>query len=102
MSKSEMAVGKGKNLGAVLVAGIFMALSNAAMAAGVDTGSSSMNSINTWLMTWIPLLATILIIVSAIAWIAHMLRADFAIRIVVGLIVVGSASYIAGLFGLGS
>jgi len=51
-------------------------------------------------MTWIPLSAVILIVVSAIAWIAHLIRMDWAVRLVVGLIVVGSASYIVGLFGL--
>ncbi|MBZ5763333.1 TrbC/VirB2 family protein [Rhizobium sp. VS19-DR104.2] len=82
--------------------GLLMMLSATAQAAGgVDTGSSSMTSIQTWMMTWIPIAATILIIVSAIAWIAHLLRADWAVRIVVGLIVVGSASYLVGLFGLG-
>ncbi|HCN4499636.1 TPA: conjugal transfer protein TraM, partial [Escherichia coli] len=58
------------------------------------------SSINSWLMTWIPIAATVLIIVSAIAWIAHMLPASWAVRIVIGLIVVGSASYLVGLFGL--
>ncbi|EAU4728226.1 TrbC/VirB2 family protein [Salmonella enterica] len=71
-----------------------------ALAAGADTGESSMNSVNSWMMTWIPIGATILIIASALAWIAHMLPASWAIRIVVGLIVVGSASYLVGLFGL--
>lgn len=71
-----------------------------AMAAGVDTGESSMSSINDWLMTWIPVAATVLIVVCAIGWIAHVIRADFAIRVVVGLIVCGSASYLVGLFGL--
>ena len=69
-----------------------------ALAAGADTGESSMSSINSWLMTWIPIAATVLIIVSSIAWIAHMLPASWAVRI--GLIVVGSASYLVGLFGL--
>ncbi|HBV4265976.1 TPA: TrbC/VirB2 family protein [Klebsiella pneumoniae] len=71
-----------------------------ALAAGADTGESSMNSVNSWMMTWIPIGATILIIVSALAWIGHMLPASWAIRIVIGLIVIGSASYLVGLFGL--
>jgi len=84
-----------------VVTAVMMLMSAAAWAAGVDTGSKSMNAINTWLMTWIPIAATLLIIVCAIAWIAHVLRADWAVRIVVGLIVIGSASYLVGLFGLG-
>lgn len=84
-----------------VVAALMMLMSSAACAAGVDTGTQSMNSIHSWMMTWIPIAATLLIIVSAIAWIAHLLRADWAVRIVVGLIVVGSASYLVGLFGLG-
>lgn len=71
-----------------------------ALAAGVDTGESSMSSINDWLMTWIPVAATVLIIICAIGWIAHVIRPDFAIRCVVGLIIIGSASYLVGLFGL--
>ncbi|MFP1771059.1 TrbC/VirB2 family protein [Lonsdalea quercina] len=71
-----------------------------ALAAGVDTGESSLTSVNSWLMTWIPLAATVLIIVSAIAWMAHMLPASWAVRIVIGLIVIGSAAYLVGLFGL--
>ena len=51
-------------------------------------------------MTWIPIAATVLIIVSSIAWIAHMLPASWAVRIVIGLIVVGSASYLCWPFGL--
>ena len=71
-----------------------------ALAAGADTGESSLNSVQSWMMTWIPIAATVLIIASAIAWIAHMLPASWAVRIVIGLIVVGSASYLVGLFGL--
>ena len=74
--------------------------SSAAFASGTDTGSSSMTSIQTWLMTWIPIAAAILIVVSAFAWIAHLIQAHWAIRIVVGLIAAGSASYLVGLFGL--
>ncbi|HGF4131618.1 TPA: TrbC/VirB2 family protein [Escherichia coli] len=59
-----------------------------------------MSSVQSWMMTWIPIAATVLIIVSAIAWIAHMLPASWAVRIVIGLIIIGSASYLVGLFGL--
>jgi hypothetical protein len=91
---------KAKRAGLAGLAVLAMVASGAATAAGVDTGTSSMTAITTWLMTWIPLSAVILIVVSAIAWIAHLIRMDWAVRLVVGLIVVGSASYIVGLFGL--
>lgn len=74
--------------------------SNAAMAAGVDTGSSSLGALKQWMMTWIPIAATILIIITAIMWMSHVMHHNFAIRIVGGLIVIGSASYLVGLFGL--
>ncbi|CAZ15885.1 TrbC/VirB2 family protein (plasmid) [Xanthomonas albilineans] len=81
--------------------GLLMMLSATAQAAGgVDTGSSSMASIHSWLMTWIPIAASVLIIVCAIAWIAHMLRHDWAVRLIIGLIAIGSSSYLVGLFGL--
>ncbi|HAN3098584.1 TPA: TrbC/VirB2 family protein [Escherichia coli O25b:H4-ST131] len=71
-----------------------------ALAAGADTGESSLSSVQSWMMTWIPIAATVLIIASAVAWIAHMLPASWAVRIVIGLIIIGSASYLVGLFGL--
>ncbi|SAL80228.1 TrbC/VirB2 family protein [Caballeronia telluris] len=74
--------------------------SSTAYAAGTDTGSSAMSSLQAWMMEWIPIGAALLIIACAIGWIAHLVRADFAVRCVVGLIVVGSASYIVGLFGI--
>lgn len=74
--------------------------SSTAMAAGTDTGSSSLSSLQAWMMEWIPIGAALLIIACALGWIAHLVRAEFAVRCVVGLIVVGSASYIVGLFGI--
>lgn len=74
--------------------------SSGAFAAGTDTGSSSMTSLQTWMMEWIPLGAALLIIACALAWIAHMIQAAFAVRVVIGLIVIGSASYLVGLFGI--
>ncbi|CAD0362308.1 TrbC/VirB2 family protein [Xanthomonas campestris pv. campestris] len=92
-----------KKYGTTAVAfGLLAMLSTAAHAQGVDTGASSMNAIRTWLMTWIPIAATILVIVSFILWMAHILRQDFAVRLIVGLVGIGSASYIVGLFGLGT
>lgn len=74
--------------------------SSTSFAAGVDTGTSAMSSLQAWMMEWIPIGAALLIIACAIGWIAHLVRADFAVRCVVGLIVVGSASYLVGLFGI--
>jgi hypothetical protein len=74
--------------------------SSGAYAAGTDTGSSAMSSLQAWMMTWIPIGAALLIIACALGWIAHLVRADFAVRCVVGLIVVGSASYLVALFGI--
>ena len=74
--------------------------SSIAMAAGTDTGSSALSSLQAWMMEWIPIGAALLIIACALGWIAHLVRADFAVRCVVGLIVVGSASYLVGLFGI--
>jgi type IV secretory pathway VirB2 component (pilin) len=53
---------------------------------------------NSWLMTWIPTACIIGLIVSALAWMFHMLRLDWAVRLCVGMIVIGSASYIVGWF----
>ncbi|ASW48767.1 TrbC/VirB2 family protein [Xanthomonas hortorum] len=92
-----------KKYGTTAVAfGLLAMLSTAAQAQGVDTGAASMNAIRTWLMTWIPIAATILVIVCFLAYMAHLLRQEFAVRMVIGLIGIGSASYIVGLFGLGS
>jgi len=74
--------------------------SSPAIAAGTDTGSSALSSLQAWMMEWIPIGAALLIIACALGWIAHLVRADFAVRCVVGLIVVGSASYLVGLFGI--
>ncbi|HGA2320493.1 TPA: TrbC/VirB2 family protein [Pseudomonas putida] len=77
-----------------------MASSQMANAAGVDTGSSSMTSIKTWLMTWVPLACTCVIILIALGWMFHMVALNTAARFGAGLLVIGSASYITGLFGL--
>lgn len=74
--------------------------SGAAQAAGVDTASSSLNSIEQWMRTWIPIAATILVIVTAFMWMGHVMHHNVAMRIIGGLIIIGSASYLVGLFGL--
>lgn len=66
--------------------------------AQVNTAETGLTNIEDWLTQWIPILATLSIIVAALAWMAGFARMDVAIRIVVGLIVIGSASYLVGLF----
>ena len=66
--------------------------------AQVNTAETGLTNIEDWLTQWIPILATLAIIVAALAWMAGFARMDVAIRIVVGLIVIGSSSYIVGMF----
>lgn len=75
-------------------------VSTAASASGTDTGSSAMTSLQTWMMEWIPLGSALLIIACVLGWIAHVVQVSFAIRCVVGLIIIGSASYLVSLFGI--
>lgn len=75
-------------------------LASAATTGGVDTGTSSMNALNTWLMTWIPIGAALGIVGVAGAWIFGMVPMSITVRVAIGLIVMGSASYIVGMFGL--
>jgi len=71
-----------------------------AQAAGVDTGSTSANSLQAWLKTWIPLVCAIIIMLAALGWLFHMIPLNYAARAGAGMMVIGSASYIVGLFGL--
>jgi hypothetical protein len=71
-----------------------------AQMSGTDTSTSSLTSAQSWMMTWIPIACTLGLIVSALAWMFHMLRLDWAVRLCVGMICIGSASYIVGWFGL--
>ncbi|WNY22622.1 hypothetical protein [Xylella fastidiosa] len=73
---------------------------NMAMAAGVDTSVSSMNSLSMWLTRWIPITANVLIIACAIAWIAQKGPVKPTIRIVACLAAIGSFSFFFGMFGL--
>ena len=66
--------------------------------AQVNTAETGLSNVQDWMQEWIPILATLAVIVSALAWMAGFLRMDIAVRIVVGLIVIGSASYIVGFF----
>lgn len=83
--------------------GLFMvAAPQLALAAGVDTGESGATSIQTWLNEWIPIGCAIAIVVSAFAWMLHLIPMSWAVRVGVGLIVIGSASYLVSLTGVGS
>ncbi|EPR5023042.1 TPA: TrbC/VirB2 family protein [Pseudomonas aeruginosa] len=90
----------GKKLGWMLMVLMFVFGSNLAMAAGVDTASSSLNSVETWLRVWIPIACVLGIMVMALLWWLHAIHATFIIRGVVAMILIGSASYIVSFFGL--
>ena len=77
-------------------------LPEVAMAAGADTGESGATSFQTWLNEWIPIGCAIVIVVCAFAWMLHVISMAFASRIVIGLIIIGSASYLVSLLGVGS
>lgn len=89
-----------RNLYIAFYGAAVMASSQMANAAGVDTGSSSMTSVKAWMMTWIPLACTCIIIIMALGWLFHMVALNTAGRAGVAMLVIGSASYITGLFGL--
>lgn len=71
-----------------------------AMAAGIDTGEAAMTSIQSWLNTWIPVACAICIMVCAFAWILHLISIAWAVRVAIGLIFIGSASYLVSLMGV--
>lgn len=66
--------------------------------AQVDTATQGLGQLETWITTWIPLGATLAIVAVGIGLIFGFGRMDIAIRIVLGLILIGSASYLVGLF----
>ncbi|WP_193061067.1 TrbC/VirB2 family protein [Halomonas sp. 3A7M] len=66
--------------------------------AQVDTASSGLGALETWITTWIPLAATLAVIVIGLGLCFGMGRMDIALRVALGLIIIGSASYIVGLF----
>lgn len=92
-----------KKYGPALLMGVLsFAAPQIAMAAGTDTGESTATSFQTWLDTWIPIGCAIAIIVSCFMWMLHVIPASFMPRIVIGLIGIGSASYLVSLTGVGS
>jgi hypothetical protein len=91
-----------KHLHAAQIAAGAVAMVVATQAFAVDTGSSSLNSLNTWLMLWIPIGCVLGIIGIGVAIFFHMMKLHEVVRPVIGLIVIGSAAAIAGFFGLGT
>lgn len=71
-----------------------------AFAAGIDTGEAAMTSIQSWLNTWIPVACAICIMVCAFAWMLHLISISWASRVAIGLIFIGSASYLVSLMGV--
>lgn len=80
-----------------LLSVVLMGVSSSAFAQ-VDTSTSSLTNLEAWLMTWIPLGATTVLISLFVAWWLHAIRADFMFRSAIALIGIGSASFISGLF----
>lgn len=70
--------------------------------AQVDTAESSLSNAQDWLNTWIPLACVLVIIGAGLALLAGMLRMDWFIRGTMGMIIIGSASYIVSFFGIGT
>jgi len=75
-------------------------LPGVAFAAGIDTGEAAMTSIQSWLNTWIPVACAICIMVCAFAWMLHLISISWASRVAIGLIFIGSASYLVSLMGV--
>ncbi len=97
MDKLNVGV-NGKKLGMAFMVLLCIFGSGLAQAAGVDTATSSLNSMQTWLDTWIPIACALVLAVLCILWWAHVVRADFATRGVLAMIGAGSASYIISFF----
>lgn len=72
------------------------------LAAGIDTGQAAISSIQSWLNTWIPMACAVVIVICAFAWILHMISIAWAARVAIGLIFIGSASYLVSLLGVSS
>ncbi|WP_427047288.1 TrbC/VirB2 family protein [Halomonas casei] len=66
--------------------------------AQVDTATQGLGQLETWFTTWIPVGATLAIVAVGLGLMFGFGRMDIAIRMVLGLILIGSASYLVGLF----
>lgn len=89
-----------KHLQAAQIAAGAVAMVAASQAFAVDTGASSLNSVQTWMMLWIPAACVLGIIGIGVGIFFHMIKIHQVVGPVIGLIVIGSASAIAGFFGL--
>jgi hypothetical protein len=66
------------------------------------TPQQSFGSLKTWLMGWIPAAATVVLMVIGALYAKSMVRKDTFVDFAVGLIFIGSASEIVGMFLGGS
>ncbi|QNT77556.1 TrbC/VirB2 family protein [Entomobacter blattae] len=71
-------------------------------AGGLSNGTSALTSIQSWLLTIAPIAAVIGIICLGVGVLFSFLSYSSIVKPAVGLIIIGAASYIAGLFGLGA
>jgi hypothetical protein len=86
-----------KSIQAQLAVGMATALV-ATQAFAVDTSSSGLTSVQTWMMVWIPLACAIIIIALGVGLMAHMVKLHQLVYPTLGLIVIGAASTIVGYF----
>lgn len=86
----------------MLVALVLMWVISPNVLAQVNTAESTLGNFEDWVMGWIPTAATLGIIGCTLAWMFNMMRLDLFFKVAGGLIVIGSASYLVGLAGLGS
>ncbi|AKK25110.1 hypothetical protein MB84_30785 (plasmid) [Pandoraea oxalativorans] len=70
----------------------------ATQAFAIDTSSSGLNSVQTWLMVWIPIGCALIIIALGVGLMAHMVKLHQLVYPTLGLIVIGSASTLVGYF----
>lgn len=88
-----------KNIKFILSAFLLSAFQTAAFASGgASTATSGLTSITSWLSTWIPLAATLAVIITALAYMFHMIQLNVMVRLIFGLILIGSASYLVSMF----
>lgn len=76
-------------------------LASSPVFAQVDTSAQSLGNAQDWIMGWITPGSILIIIAAAIAWMCNLIRMDWAVKITVAMIVIGSAPYIANFFGIG-
>lgn len=72
----------------------------ASQALAVDTGASSLNSMHSWVMLWIPTACILGIVAIGAGIFFHLIKFHQIVNPVLGLIIIGSAAAIVGFFGL--